>query len=46
MIINNHHIKQVLMKSGWYEDRVIDTSQYVKWMMTIRLPDSISMEFL
>ena len=31
MIINNHHIKQVLMKSGWYEDRVIDTSQYIKW---------------
>lgn len=31
MIIENQYIKQVLIESGWYENRTIDTSHYVKW---------------
>lgn len=31
MIIKNQHIKQVLIKSGWYENRAIDTSPYMEW---------------
>ena|GEM_PF-5442902 len=31
MIIENQNIKQVLIKNGWYENRAIDISQYVKW---------------
>lgn len=36
MIIKNQYIKQVLTKSGWYENRAIDTSQYVKWYQKYR----------
>lgn len=31
MIIENQYIKQVLIESGWHENRAIDTSHYIKW---------------
>lgn len=37
MIIENQYIKQVLIESGWHENRAIDTSHYIKWYQNMDL---------
>ena len=36
MIIENQYIKQVLIESGWHENRAIDISHYIKWYQKYR----------
>lgn len=31
MILSNQYVKQVLINSGWYEKRAVDTSPYIEW---------------